>query len=307
MDKGRNILPPLRGTNEESMKYTLVKDDLGYMRCFPLPSQDELDKLYRDEFYTTAKPRYIERMEDDWEWWEAVYSDGVSILREILGEMRSTPIILDVGCGAGFFLKVASKEFYPEGIEPNKTAAEYAEHLNQNAVIFNSLDEYGDPDSDFKCHAVHLSEVLEHVRNPFQMLQDCADRLVDGGAICVVVPNEKFSPRFPTARFMYPHVFQPPQHINYFTFDTIEALMVKAGFEIYERSSTYPMETFLQIGLDYTKSEAIGRLCHTQRMAFDLSMTSAQRRKFYKELAAEGLGRECVIYGRKVNNETDKE
>lgn len=286
MDKGRNILPPLRGTNEESMKYTLVKDDLGYMRCFPLPSQDELDKLYRDEFYTTAKPRYIERMEDDWEWWDSAYADRLSIMFEAI-KARHVSTVLDVGCGAGFFCYSARRNHWvATGYEPNDVARTYA-------VIKNRAEAHKEmPDGSF--NAIHISEVLEHLRNPFQMLQDCADRLLPGGAICVVVPNEKFDS---TGNLVYPHVFAPIQHLNYFTFDTIEALMVKAGFEIYERSATYPMETFLDTGLDYTKSEAIGRLCHHQRMAFDLSMTSAQRRKFYKELAAEGLGRECCIYG----------
>lgn len=267
--------------------YTLVKDPLGYFRCDPIPSKDELERLYADEFYTTAKPRYLERQEDDIRWWDAMYQDRLNILEEInLGHK-----MLDIGCGGGFFLRKAA--YSPKrswdcfGVEPNKAAHEYAEKLDPYSWLSYSLDVMP---RDF--NAIHLSEVLEHVPDPFQMLSDCYDRLLPGGAICVVVPNENIE----NDALVYPHVFAPPQHINYFDFDSIADLIRLAGFKIYQRSAMYPMETFLQIGLDYTKSEAIGRLCHHQRMAFDLSMTPVQRRKFYRELAEHKLGREALIY-----------
>lgn len=268
------------------MKYTLVRDKLGYMRCDPIPSQAELDKLYKEEFYTEAKPRYIERQEDDKTWWDAMYEDRLNILDDIVDEI--SPTILDIGCGGGFFglhCSERSRLWFCFGVEPNRIAREIASR--RTVWTRKSID-----DVDCKFNAIHISEVLEHIPNPLQMLQDCHRMLFDGGAICVVVPNEKFN----YSTLVYPHVFQPPQHINYFDFDSLESLMRQAGFEIYERSTMYPMETFLQMGLDYTKSEGIGRLCHHMRMAFDLSMTSQQRRKFYRELAQEGLGRECVIY-----------
>ena len=270
------------------MNYSFVKDPRGYYRCDPIPSKAELDRLYTDEFYTTAKPRYLERQEDDIRWWNEMYQDRLNVLEEInLGHK-----MLDIGCGGGFFLRKAA--YSPNrawdcfGVEPNEVAREYAMNFNPYSWLSHSLDVMP---RDF--NAIHLSEVLEHVPDPFQMLSDCRDRLLPGGAICVVVPNEKIE----NGTLVYPHVFAPPQHINYFDFDSIADLMRLAGFKIVERSAMYPMETFLQMGLDYTKSEAIGRLCHHQRMAFDLSMTSVQRRKFYRELAEHKLGRECCIYG----------
>jgi 2-polyprenyl-3-methyl-5-hydroxy-6-metoxy-1,4-benzoquinol methylase len=267
--------------------YTLVKDPLGYFRCDPIPSKDELERLYADEFYTTAKPRYLERQEDDLSWWNAVYIDRLFTMKDILNGKKK-PTLMDVGCGGGFFLKKAQRFWKCIGIEPNDVAREYAMKLLPDVQIAPDLSSYGE-----WVDAIHISEVLEHIPDPLQMLQNCHRMLFDGGAICVVVPNEKIE----NDALVYPHVFAPPQHINYFGFDSIENLMKQAGFEIVERSSMFPMEFFLNMGLNYINNEMVGRFCHQMRMMFDLSMTSKQRRKFYKEMASAGYGREAVTYG----------
>lgn len=286
------------------MNYTLVKDELGYYRCDPIPSQDELDRIYSEEYYTAEKPKLIERQEDDIDWWNTMYDDRITVMSEIYRKScrKIWPLMLDVGCGGGFFLRRAFAnpilQWMCVGIEPNLKALNYAKNKSifSGGSIFyeSSLENL----KEHKFWGIHLSEVLEHIPNPLQMLKDCYDRLSVGGALCVVVPNEKMVMLEDNyAICVYPHVFQPPHHINYFDFDSLTALMEMAGFTIYEKSAMYPMETFLTMGLDYTKSESIGRLCHHHRMAFDLSMKPEQRRKFYREMAENKLGRECVIYG----------
>jgi len=217
--------------------------------------------------------------------------------------------MLDVGCGGGFFLRRAyDRGWYGVGVEPNDVAREYAQKratTHGGTFYEKTLDAV----KENRFWGIHLSEVLEHLPNPLEMLKDCHERLRVGGSLCVVVPNEmnELQNKYCNAtgkRAMthyYPNKFwfQPPHHINYFNFDSLTALMEMAGFEIYEKSAMYPMETFLMMGLDYTKSEPIGRLCHHHRMNFDLGMKAEQRRKFYRELAENKLGRECVIYGRK--------
>lgn len=285
------------------MNYTLVKDKLGYYRCDPIPSEELLTEIYEKCYFTETKPKLIERQEDDITWWNAMFDDRLEIMSEIYRESSDKiwPLMLDVGCGGGFFVRRAYESgWYSVGVEPNDVARNYAQkRASSHGGTF--YEKRLDAVKENRFWGIHLSEVLEHIPNPLEMLKECYDRLMVGGCICVVVPNEKINHFYSSStgeegELEYPHVFQPPHHINYFDFDSLTALMEMAGFEIYERSAMYPMETFLLMGLDYTKSESIGRLCHHQRMNFDLGMKPEQRRKFYHEMAENKLGREAVIY-----------
>ena len=284
---------------EGKMEYKLIKDPLGYYRCDPIPSEETLAEIYENRYFTEVKPKLIERQEDDIEWWNTMFDDRLAIMSELYraSSRKMWPLMLDIGCGGGFFIRRAfSSGWMGVGVEPNKAAIEYARsqssYLGGGMFYESSLDNV----KETRFWGIHLSEVLEHVANPLEMLTECYDRLLPGGCICVVVPNEQNALQTQLRTSHGEWWFQPPHHINYFDFDSIEGLLKQAGFEIYERSSMYPMETFLMMGLNYIGNESIGRLCHHQRMNFDMSMKPEQRRKFYRELAENKLGRECVIY-----------
>ena len=95
----------------------------------------------------------------------------------------------------------------------------------------------------------------------------------------------------------------PPHHLNYFDFDSLAALYERLGFTSRERTTSFPMEQFLMMGLNYTTDPALGRACHAQRKRFDLAFERAgfteTRRAFYRALAETGLGREAVLIGSK--------
>ena len=77
------------------------------------------------------------------------------------------------------------------------------------------------------------------------------------------------------------------------------SLVSRAGFHVAERSTSFPMELFLLMGLDYTGDPALGRACHNQRKRFDMALETSgfreTRRAFYRALAAAGIGREAVV------------
>ena len=82
----------------------------------------------------------------------------------------------------------------------------------------------------------------------------------------------------------------PPHHLNYFDFDSLEALLVRLGLRPVERLTSFPMEAFLLMGDDYVADPALGRACHAKRMNFDLAFEAAGigevRRRLYGALAA---------------------
>ena len=49
--------------------------DCGFIHLNPVPSEDDLDRVYREEYYRDEKPLFIERVREDLAWWESVYND----------------------------------------------------------------------------------------------------------------------------------------------------------------------------------------------------------------------------------------
>jgi hypothetical protein len=95
----------------------------------------------------------------------------------------------------------------------------------------------------------------------------------------------------------------PPHHLNYFDFESLTSLLTRLGFSVAERTTTFPMELFLLMGMNYTADATLGRSCHAQRKRFDLALEHSgfmeTRRAFYRALAAAGLGREIVLIAKK--------
>ena len=95
----------------------------------------------------------------------------------------------------------------------------------------------------------------------------------------------------------------PPHHLNYFDFATLANLLERLRFRIAEKTTSFPMETFLLMGDDYTKDPVLGRASHNRRKKFDMALEEAGlskvRRAFYRALAETGIGREAVIIATK--------
>ncbi len=112
-------------------------------------------------------------------------------LVDAFGVSRFTSLrVLDVGCGNGsqLALPLARQGLHITGIDPNATsitnAREKAEDLLNAKFLCISVEdisEYFD--------VVILSEVLEHVANPQDLLFKATSRLTRGGVAIVTTPN----------------------------------------------------------------------------------------------------------------------
>jgi SAM-dependent methyltransferase len=275
----------------------------GFTHVVPLPDPAELERAYRDAYYTQEKPNFLAHAAEDQEWAALAARDRLESFERLLPPERRR--LLDIGCGPGFFLKTAKELGWTvQGLEPSRAAAEHARKLGLHVVedIFNASTAGTLPRFD----VVHLNNVLEHVPNPLDAVRLARDLLTPSGLLCLNVPND-FTPFQAGARAalsLGEWWVAPPHHLNYFDFESLSLLMTRQGFEIAERSTSFPMELFLLMGLDYTKDPALGRACHNQRKRFDLGLETAgfkdTRRAFYRALAEAGIGREAVVIARKL-------
>jgi len=273
-------------------------ESCGFKHALPLPDAAAIEEVYREDYYAQEKPTFLAHAGEDQLWGELAQTDRLEILETLLPPDRRR--LLDVGCGPGFFLQTALRRgWLAHGIEPSRQAAAHARTLG--ALVTEGFFNDASAASLGRFDAVNLSNVLEHVPDPAQLLQLAHGVLEPGGAICVTVPNE-FSPLQIAGRAamgVHDWWVAPPHHLNYFNFDSLTGLIARSGFAAKARTTSFPMEAFLMMGENYVSDPALGRACHNRRKKFDLAFEAAGlkeiRRGFYRALAELGIGREVMV------------
>ncbi len=273
-----------------------------FRHIIPLPSKEELENVYRDEYYSAEKPLYIERYLEDLDWWNLTYSERYDIFEEILPPARRR--ILDVGSGPGYFLLHGKQRGWETlGIEPSSQAASHSSGLGLD-IVEDFLSE-GTASGLGRFDVIHMSDVLEHVPDPAGLIRLSRSLLLPGGLFCVVVPNDfnPFQSALRDACGFDPWWVAPPHHINYFDHNSLKRLLVENGLEIVSLTSTFPIDMFLLMGQNYVGNDSLGRKCHQMRMSFEQNLEKAGmgelKIELYHALASLGLGREVFLIGRK--------
>jgi len=270
----------------------------GFRHAVPLPKQADLEREYRETYYADEKPTFLAHAGEDQQWAELAQTDRLEAFERILGPGRRQ--LLDIGSGPGFFLKTAKNRGWSVvGIEPSRQAAAHAQGLG--AQVTRGLFDAQSAAALGRFDAVNLTNVLEHVPDPVQILTLARDLLDSGGVLSVGVPND-FSPfqiAAQAAQDLGDWWVAPPHHLNYFDFQSLTALLTRLGLEVRERMTSFPMEAFLMMGERYVGNAALGRACHSKRKNFDFALENAglgqTRRDLYRALAGLGLGREAVV------------
>ncbi len=271
----------------------------GFTHVVPLPTPEALDEIYRHDYYSREKPLYIERYREDLEWWNLVYDGWLDSLESLLPPDRRR--LLDIGSGPGFFLLRARERGWTVlGIEPSVQAAEHTRGLGLEVV-----NDFLTPDNAGTLgpfDAVFMSEVLEHLPDPAGMLALAHGLLAPGGILGVLVPND-YNPVQQAARSvcgLAPWWVAPPHHLNYFSPDTLAALVERCGFRERLREATFPIDLFLLMGENYIGNDVLGRQCHGRRMRLEQALDRAGlrdwKRRLYRCFAAAGLGREVILF-----------
>jgi len=278
-----------------------------YIHLDPIPDEKELGLFYESMYYDLIRrgeraieiKRLIsggEEAENELNWLKkTLYSD----ISYFLGKNKCKKI-LDVGCGTGNLIEHLNQDgFYTCGIDLSKDAINIAQKKSLNvyeASLKTFKNEYSD-DKDFQFSSVIMINVLEHVPNPVQFIEDVKEYLVSGGILCLRVPNDFNEIQKIAVDDLEkdPWWIAKPDHINYFTFDSLHYLLEQLGFEIIHSQGDFPMELFLLMGEDYIHDKKVGFECHKKRMALELSLTPELRRKMYTSLGKIGISRTCFV------------
>ena len=159
-----------------------------------------------------------------------------TILKYLPGRGR----ILDVGCAAGFFLKIMEGEGYEtQGVEISKYASSYARNVLKLNIVEGGLLSARFPDGFFD--VITMWDVLEHLPNPLEALAEC-DRIMKKSGILIV---ETLNVDTLTVRILKQNwpLFKPPYHLFYFNRKTLKLMLSKSGFEIIR---IIPIQTYVK-------------------------------------------------------------
>jgi len=284
---------------DEKNGYTVIDcETCGFNHIIPLPVQSELDEFYKDDFYI-QKTKYISNADKDSDWLEMQYKDYYQILGNHLPD--DSRKILEIGSGPGHFLKCGKELGWDVvGFEPSKHAYENSKLLE--VEVINLPFNYEESSKYGKFDAIFLRNVVEHITDPVGLIDDIRRSLKVGGLLLIIAPND-YNPlqnMLKSKLGFEPYWVVPPEHINYFNFDSMKNLLNKLNFEILETSSTFPMEFFLLSGKNYIGNDKLGRECHEMRKRFEFNCDSNYLDIFYKFLAENEMGREFIIIGKKI-------
>jgi 2-polyprenyl-3-methyl-5-hydroxy-6-metoxy-1,4-benzoquinol methylase len=155
------------------------------------------------------------------------------------GSFRHIPLpvgkrLLDVGCGAGFFLRIVTKlGAIAQGVEPSAYAAEIARKQGLN--VFNGTIERFEAQTAERFDIITSNHVVEHVPNPVETLATMKRLLAPGGFIWIAVPNAGY-PISRALRGLW-HSADLPYHLMQFTPQSLARAGAEAGLTVRHQST----------------------------------------------------------------------
>ncbi len=214
-------------TTDES--FSIVRcTSCGVAQTLPQPPAGVLDRYYPPPYYPTGgfDPGYYRRR---------VRPAQLAKLA-IVRRFRSSGRLLDVGCGAGFFVREASREgFSAEGIEFSHDAVEFGRREGAGNLTEGDFLDAHYTEGSFDI--VTLWHVLEHLPRPVATLKKIRGLLAPGGLLVIAVPNFN-SIQAGVFRARWYHL-EVPRHLYHFSPAALRNLLEKEGFDVraeYQRS-----------------------------------------------------------------------
>jgi 2-polyprenyl-3-methyl-5-hydroxy-6-metoxy-1,4-benzoquinol methylase len=170
-------------------------------------------------------------------------------IRQFLPESAAT--VLEVGCGTGAtlsWLKTSMGYEKTIGIELMEEMA-YSEKNNIDKVLVGSIEEM-DLSELFKYESIDLIlclDVLEHLNNPWKVIEELAAILKKGGTIIASIPNIRNIDITSDLIFKGDWAYKDEgildrTHIRFFTKKTAIALMKSGGLKIQKVGGTMPQK-----------------------------------------------------------------
>ncbi len=207
----------------------VVCGDCGLQFLDPQPSDDALSAIYGEGYFVgsadgeeMAKTRRLKQA--------TASLQLADIQRYAASRGDACPLgqAIEIGCGIGDFLKVATDaEIEIRGVDVSASAVASANaYLGRSLASVGTLEDLDDAAGSLDL--IVLADVIEHVRDPVAFLGRVGDLLRPGGVVFAATPAlDSWS-----ARLMGRHWMDyKPEHLFYFDRRTVSQLFDRAGFD----------------------------------------------------------------------------
>ncbi|MDV7340803.1 class I SAM-dependent methyltransferase [Terasakiella sp. A23] len=149
----------------------------------PEQEKDHIDNVYATNLYMDKLEREIHAQYD-----YRKNTFGKERLKYCIKRLNLDPSeikLLDVGCGAGYFLSYLTDHGVDcRGLEVTKGLAQYCQKRGLNVDATDLGDE-----ADGTYDVIVMFDVLEHVYNPVELLKTANRKLKDNGYLILYTPN----------------------------------------------------------------------------------------------------------------------
>jgi len=204
--------------------------------------------------------------------------------------------LFDIGAHNGTFMNLAAGAgFEVMGIEPSARARQEAESRFGMKLLpgFFTESNIGSAVNDYD--VVVLNHVLEHVKNPLEVLRLAGEITAEGGSVFVEVPDMENPQTDNMADFF------TPEHTVYFTTGTLAMAASKVGL-VLEHLERDEQKHAFRVLLRKAECQEVSREKHREectRSQGIMEEYSARKRLFHQEIKERlrGISGKIIVYG----------
>lgn len=201
---------------------------------------------------------------------------------------RKTGRLMDVGTGIGFFAEEAIKRGWEvHGVELTDEAIEICEAKGIKMIKGKiDPDNYAPESFDI----ITSFEVIEHINNPIEELENYQKILRKGGVVYVTTPNFNSLLRY-RLKEKY-NVITYPEHLSYYTPKTLKAVFRRCGFKTKKLETTGISLTRLRTSQGKSDQEYVSETSDDEIMRLKIED------KWYLQFGKIVINKTLTIFGK---------
>ena len=149
--------------------------------------------------------------------------------------------LLDIGCGMGMFVEVAARSGWDAwGIDLNEHAVKWAQENVSPKVRYGTVADLDFAEGSFDC--VTMFDVIEHLDDPRQQLEEVWRILRPGGLLVLITPDAgALVSRALGAGWL--EMKRAPEHLHFFTAEGLAQMLALSGLTAFEWHSIGKIST----------------------------------------------------------------
>jgi len=280
----------------------------GYYEIMPKLNEEELKNFYKEKYYQQEMSTYNNVYElNELNYFKNKITQKDFVIDKIIKKNNKKKNLLDIGCGEGFTLDYYIKKGWDVlGLDFSSFGLEtHNKHLKSHLIkgdIFNEIQKLAL--SGLKYDLLVMDNLLEHVIDPQDLIQQCFRLISNDGVLVIEVPNDFSDFQLELLREgkinkKYWEAY--PDHLTYFSCQSLQNLMEINGWKTEKIISDFPIEGYLpNPNSNYVNNKVVGKSAHQSRMFIENFLHQNLTNKFsdlialYEALAKVGQGRQLI-------------